>query len=177
MTFKKILVALDRSSNAPLVFDQALDQAIAHQASLVLVHTLRPEPEMPTGPFMGIGTIADVDMYGTLKRLQQERMEQEVEKSKLWLNDYREKAIAQGVSADVDCRAGEPCILICELARSWGADLIMIGRRGHQGLAEVVLGSVSNYVVHHSPCSVLVIQGNAPSDVVGVSAAELSRTR
>lgn len=177
MPIKKILVALDCSSNGPIVFEQALDQAIAHHASIVLVHTLRPEPEMPTGPFMGIGTIADVDMYGTLKRLQQERIDQEIEKAKIWLNDYREKAIARGIATDVDCRVGEPSVLICELARSWGVDLIMIGRRGHQGLAEVVLGSVSNYVVHHSPCSVLVVQGNAPLDTIEANSAELTRAR
>lgn len=34
-----------------------------------------------------------------------------------------------------------------------------MGRRGHKGLSEILLGSVSNYVVHHAPCSVLVLQG------------------
>ncbi|WP_442949349.1 universal stress protein [Nostoc sp.] len=42
---------------------------------------------------------------------------------------------------------------------SWGADLIVLGRRGLKGFAELLAGSVSNHVVHHSPCSVLVVQG------------------
>jgi len=37
--------------------------------------------------------------------------------------------------------------------------VIMIGRHGRTGLAEFFLGSVSNYVMHHAPCSVLTIQG------------------
>ncbi|RMG10302.1 MAG: universal stress protein, partial [Cyanobacteria bacterium J055] len=39
--------------------------------------------------------------------------------------------------------------------------LIIVGRRGRQGIEEAVLGSVSNYVVHHAPCSVLAIQGKS----------------
>ncbi len=42
--------------------------------------------------------------------------------------------------------------------RIGGADLIVLGRRGRTGLAEALLGSVSNYVLHHAPCSVLVVQ-------------------
>lgn len=48
--------------------------------------------------------------------------------------------------------------MICELARNWNADLIILGRRGRTGLSELLLGSVSNYVLHHAPCSVLTVQ-------------------
>ncbi|MEO0350033.1 MAG: universal stress protein, partial [Cyanobacteria bacterium P01_A01_bin.15] len=41
----------------------------------------------------------------------------------------------------------------------WNADLIMMGRRGRSGFSELLLGSVSNYVMHHAPCSVLTVQG------------------
>ncbi|HIK55287.1 MAG TPA: universal stress protein [Synechococcales cyanobacterium M55_K2018_004] len=162
MAFKKILVALDHSLQSPIVFERSLEQAKAEGGQLMLVHTLRLEAEMPTGPFMGIGTIADVDLYGNLRRLQQERMQQDLEKARTWLQTYCDKAIAAGVPAQLDCQVGEPSVRICEIARTWNADLIVIGRRGHQGLTEVVLGSVSNYVVHHAPCSVLVVQGIAP---------------
>ncbi len=40
-----------------------------------------------------------------------------------------------------------------------GADLIVVGRRGRSGLSELILGSASNYVLHHAPCSVLTLQG------------------
>jgi len=39
--------------------------------------------------------------------------------------------------------------------------LVVVGRRGHSGLSELFLGSVSNYVLHRAPCSVLTIQGEA----------------
>jgi nucleotide-binding universal stress UspA family protein len=53
---------------------------------------------------------------------------------------------------------GDPGHSICESAQNWGADLIVLGRRGRTGFAEAFLGSVSNYVVHHASCSVFVIQ-------------------
>jgi nucleotide-binding universal stress UspA family protein len=48
--------------------------------------------------------------------------------------------------------------MICQVAKDWGAELIMVGRRGNSGLSELILGSVSNYVVHHAHCSVLIVQ-------------------
>jgi nucleotide-binding universal stress UspA family protein len=33
-----------------------------------------------------------------------------------------------------------------------------MGRRGRTGLSELFLGSVSNYVTHHAPCSVLTLK-------------------
>ncbi|HIK43734.1 MAG TPA: universal stress protein, partial [Leptolyngbyaceae cyanobacterium M65_K2018_010] len=38
-----------------------------------------------------------------------------------------------------------------------GADLIVVGRRERGRIKAALLGSVSNYVVHHAPCSVLIV--------------------
>lgn len=47
---------------------------------------------------------------------------------------------------------------ICKLAKSWEADLIVVGHQGMSPLQELARGSVSNYVMHYAPCSVLTIQ-------------------
>ena len=52
---------------------------------------------------------------------------------------------------------GAPDQQIIELAREWGADLIVVGSHG-RGFWGRLLGSVSTGVVHHAPCSVLVVR-------------------
>ncbi|MEM7592653.1 MAG: universal stress protein, partial [Cyanobacteria bacterium P01_A01_bin.83] len=52
---------------------------------------------------------------------------------------------------------GQPAQQICESAKEWQADLIVIGSHGRKGLNELIVGSVSNYVSHHVPCAVLLV--------------------
>ena len=51
-----------------------------------------------------------------------------------------------------------PSSFIPEVARSWGADLIIVGSHGRGFWGRVALGSVSDAVVHSAPCSVLVVR-------------------
>jgi nucleotide-binding universal stress UspA family protein len=52
---------------------------------------------------------------------------------------------------------GPPQIEIVEMAKEWKADLIIVGSHG-RGFWGRLLGSVSDAVVHHAPCSVLVVR-------------------
>jgi nucleotide-binding universal stress UspA family protein len=58
---------------------------------------------------------------------------------------------------------GRAASLIVEEARDFGADLIVVGHRGHGPIETMLLGSVSAEVVDHAPCPVLV----ARDDVLG----------
>ena len=40
------------------------------------------------------------------------------------------------------------------------ADILVVGNRGHGGFAEVLLGSVGQYLVHHANCPVLIFRGD-----------------
>ncbi len=51
---------------------------------------------------------------------------------------------------------GRPASAIVDEARNFGADLIVVGNRGHGALETMLLGSVSAEVVDHAPCPVLV---------------------
>jgi nucleotide-binding universal stress UspA family protein len=56
-------------------------------------------------------------------------------------------SVRQGHAADVLNRAAR------------GADLLVVGSRGHGEFAGALLGSVSQHCLHHAPCPVLVIRG------------------
>jgi nucleotide-binding universal stress UspA family protein len=51
---------------------------------------------------------------------------------------------------------GRPATAIVDEAAAFGADIVVVGSRGHGAIASLVLGSVSGEVVDHAPCPVLV---------------------
>jgi nucleotide-binding universal stress UspA family protein len=59
--------------------------------------------------------------------------------------------------------AGSPAAAILEAAEREPADLIVLGARGLGRFKEMVVGSVSHRVLHHSPCPVWVVHGPVPS--------------
>ena len=74
-------------------------------------------------------------------------------------------------------RDGDPAPEIVAAAAADGTDLIVMGTRGHTGLARMILGSVARHVLVHAPCSVLVVrEGVEPTadDAVAAPVAELS---
>jgi nucleotide-binding universal stress UspA family protein len=77
--------------------------------------------------------------------------------------DVLTEAIAQMYAVDPDI---EVCPCVAEgpagqvlVAVAKGADLLVVGCRGHSGLTEAVLGSVSQYCVHHASCPVVIMRG------------------
>ena len=55
---------------------------------------------------------------------------------------------------------GSPPQIIVETAIEWEADLIVIGSHGYGFWSRLMLGSVSNSVVHNATCSVLIVKTN-----------------
>ncbi|AFY69969.1 UspA domain-containing protein [Thalassoporum mexicanum PCC 7367] len=161
--FNKILVAIDMSANGDRVFAAALDLAKLNQADMMLLHVLSLEEEgapdliavSELGYYPGI---LPPDANGDRFRQQWKSYEDRCLES---LHFYTDQSSAVGVKTEFTQASGSPGRAICKLAQTWAADLIVVGRRGHSGLSELILGSVSNYVLHHAPCSVLTIQSKA----------------
>lgn len=162
--FQKILAALDRSETSSQVFDQAVSLAKATDASLMLLTVLAPFEQ----PYLNLGYPGmSGTVFGASEKTMQLYLEQwkKLEQEGLeWLRSQESEATKAGVKTEFTHSAGDPGRVICALAQTWEADLIIVGRRGLSGLGEIFLGSVSNYVLHHAPCSVLTMQTPLPPD-------------
>lgn len=161
MGFQKILAAIDPSPLSQAVFEQALDLAKTNQAQLLLFHCLTADVVSTSPPFAGeLGLSPQI--VSQAYQNQYVRFEEQIRQIKLLLDQYRQVAYQQGIVAECDYQTIEPGQGLCRAAQRWNADLIVMGRRGRKGITEAILGSVSNYVLHHAGCAVLVIQAKQP---------------
>jgi nucleotide-binding universal stress UspA family protein len=143
----KILVALDNSALSRSVFDEALAIAQAMQAHLRVLHVVLLSKEtIQDSP----GHIADLNPFLF------DQKEEATHEDHL-LRKYVSESIHMGIHTELFQYAGDPGQIICNFALVWEADLIVMGRRGHSSLSDLLLGSVSDYVVRHAPCSVHIV--------------------
>ncbi|HSM83890.1 MAG TPA: universal stress protein [Nodosilinea sp.] len=163
--YQKILVALDHGPTSEALFAQALELAQATHGSLLLVHSLSSQAESSPLPmaatldsiYWAPGTELDLEAWRqTWIRYETASLES--------LRNYAAIANTVGVTAEFRQLIGNPTSAICKAAQAWGADLILLGNRGRKGLTELVLGSVSNHVMHRAPCAVLIMKNSALVD-------------
>jgi nucleotide-binding universal stress UspA family protein len=156
--FKKILVAIDDTDIGRHVFDEALSVAKTTDANLMLQHVISPFDDRYPNPgyFYPYGFYP---IHTSTSNYYVKQWEAVKEDGIHFLTLLCNQATIAGINAEFTQNLGDPGRMICDIALSWGADLIMVGRRGRSGLSEFFLGSVSNYVLHHAHCSVLTVQG------------------
>jgi nucleotide-binding universal stress UspA family protein len=68
-------------------------------------------------------------------------------------------ALKENLTMRVIC--GSPAQVIVEEAENWGADLVVVGSHGYGFWERMFLGSVSNAIALHAPCSVLIVRKNS----------------
>jgi nucleotide-binding universal stress UspA family protein len=82
----------------------------------------------------------------------------EREERKEELEEARSILAERGIEARLVEGHGDPAEVIAQEAKETGADLIVVGTRGHGPIERTLLGSVSTKVLHHAPCDVLVVR-------------------
>ncbi|MGK7957963.1 MAG: universal stress protein [Crocosphaera sp.] len=158
--YQKILIALDMSEMAKIVFNHGLSLAKQeYNPQLLLLHILSGEEEnspLPIPPDLKeMYPAAGNDLTLETWKDQWEAFEKSGIKM---LESYQKKATETDIQTEFQQIYGNPGSKICKVANEWQADVIIIGHRGRSGLQEFFLGSVSNYVLHHAHCSVLIVQ-------------------
>ena len=141
MAFKALLVAVDGSSSSRLALEQAGDLAAAEHVKSLTVLAVTP----PVSSF--------VAMAGQ----DPERLQAEARAEATKLLGAAAEGRPGGMEPEVVALDGDPGRAIIEQAGRGGNDLIVMGSRGHGPVGSLVLGSVSTYVLQHSPVAVLVI--------------------
>jgi nucleotide-binding universal stress UspA family protein len=147
--FSRILVAMDDSEAGDRVFEKALALTKLTNARLMLMHVLS-----------SVEVECDSSYQDNIPSPKKQSAEALEALKHQYLQKLRTRVSAVtdlGTNADLGLLSGNIGQQICENACRWGADLILMGHRGLSALEEETLGSVSNYVLHHAPCSLLVI--------------------
>jgi nucleotide-binding universal stress UspA family protein len=158
--FHKILVALDYSDRSRQALGEAIALAKLAHAEIMLLHVLSTSdqayPIQAGYPLVDIGVTSGFSQE--MMQLYAQQLQQFEQENLKRLQFFVREVENQGVPVNCTQIFGEAGSEICHTAADWQADLIVIGRRGRTGLKEVLLGSVSNYVMHHAPCNVMVVQ-------------------
>ena len=157
---KRIVVGLDGSDESRSALRWAVAEAAIWDAELDVVHAW-DFPFVIVPPPINLTYPADIE---ALERSAGALLDAEVEAVRVHTGPSP-RQVEKIIVRDTATRA------LLETAK--GADLLVVGSRGHGGFSGLLLGSVSNQCVHHAPCPVAVVRETVDSSthtriVVGV---------
>jgi nucleotide-binding universal stress UspA family protein len=155
--FQKIIWATDGSDAADEALPFVKGLASANGASVMIVHS----EEWLVGPGARGAAHMDVDEDETIAKIKRQGAQ----------------LSAAGLEATTEIVGGSsvigPAHRIAEVAAREDADLIVVGTRGHTPLGGLLLGSVTQRLLHVAPCPVLAIPaGTHPKDEETMSAKD-----
>ena len=140
MPFERIVVAIDGSETSFHAFAKALELAGVTKAALLALVVEGPLPAYAA-------TIGEIDEV---------RREKDVSFHAL-AGRIRTQAEQAGVPVEVELRPGHAAELIVRYAMEVGADLIVLGHKGHC-LRDHVLGSTADRVAESAECPVMIVR-------------------
>lgn len=143
ISWKRVVVGVDGSPESRLALQAAVEQAEEHGASLTVLTTWTQPVTAGAPGYASYAWINEADLGAIAKQQQADTL-----------------AAVLGpeptVRIDQEVLEGHPAQLL--VAAAQGADLVVVGCRGHGGFAGLLLGSVSQHVAAHAPCPVLVVR-------------------
>lgn len=160
--FKRILVAVDGSAPSEKALATALDLAEESGAQLRLVSVADVTPPATVEPmYIDFG---DYDKaVRAVARDAVRKAETRAQTAKIKADSVIRETLSHDVSGEIVAEA-----------KSWRADLIVLGTHGRTGVARLLLGSVAEGVARHAPTAVLLVrEGSA----VSAGAARTSQPR
>ncbi len=146
----KILLATDGTKHGDAAAEMVMKLCLGADDSIHLISVVDMAVPM------------SIDLYGgylpdttELEKTAKENAAKVVADTSARLGSHYE---GNGVAITGDVLFGSPDSRIVETAEEMGTDLIVMGSHGYKRWERLLLGSVSNSVVHHAHCSVLVVR-------------------
>lgn len=149
----KFLIPIDGSQASEHAIAKALSFASPLQAEIVLLTVVEPlsnympEVMMPTGDWVGWRGLPDVDLEQKILNAGQ-----------ALLQKAQDTCQASQMESRTRLEIGQPRDVICQVAKEENPDLLILGSRGLGSVERLMLGSVSDYVLHHCASPVLVVR-------------------
>jgi len=142
----KILLAIDDSKFSEAAIEAVIRQTTPQETEVRVLHVIEPIPIYPEGQAWGYSPDAS-------QVLEEQRKEAEelVARADQTLREKNFKVMTA-------VEEGNPKEVILDSAAEWHADLIVLGSHGRKGLDRFFMGSVSEAVARHAPCSVEIIR-------------------
>jgi nucleotide-binding universal stress UspA family protein len=148
----KILLATDGSEFSKAAIDTCRKiVANPENTAFKIISTFEFPTMLASDPFIG----ASAEYYDELEKIGQRQAKDAAEQAETQL-----RSLFPGLLLDITTEVvnGSPQRVLVEKAQKWEADLIVVGSHGYGFWSRALLGSVSNSVIHHAPCSVLVVR-------------------
>ena len=146
----RILIATDGSEYSKAAIEESCRMVIdPENAEVLVVSAYEDSYPITAEPFA-----LSADYYQKLEESVRAQAESFVDDAKMLIGI---KFPSSNFLVATEILRGSPDQQIVEKAKEWKADLIVVGSHG-RGFWGRLLGSVSNGVVHHAPCSVLVVR-------------------
>jgi nucleotide-binding universal stress UspA family protein len=140
----RIVVGVDGSDGAQRALEWAVEEARLRSAALVVVYGWQVPPVVTgAGPF-------DAPVV-----LEQETLDAVERNAKDVVERQLGSVDTKGIDVQRRIEPRPPVDLVLDAAT--GADLVVVGTRGHGGFTGLLLGSVSQQVAHHAPCPVVIV--------------------
>lgn len=146
----KILLAIDGSKQSEAAID-ACKKFLKSAGQIKVISVVEPHYPVASESFM-----VSAEFYQEIEKNGLKNAEENINHAMTKLRGFFDGGKTE-ILAEV--LKGIPGQMIVEEAENWKADLIIIGSHGYGFWQRTMLGSVSDSVIHHAPCSVLVIKG------------------
>ena len=141
----KVFLAIDDLESSKAALHMVMEQLPPESTEVRLLHVVKP---LVLLPYSLVGRVEEIE---TAER-------DAVEQGEKIVGHAEQLLTKAGFKVHSVVKKGEPRAVIVDYAAHWKANVIFVGSRGRKGLDRLLIGSVSEAILHHAHCSVEIVR-------------------